>query len=166
MLHVPQTGKLLHFRGKYSPNNSNLKIDTGALLSITEPQHGHVVWNFWHSLYRGQRESRTVSCYSFTEQMLCRKRANGEIFSLHLSDGSIVIKPAHLFNLSAAGGILEIAYYLTAPHVLLRCIRHVCGLCVCKKKKKMKSRDGRSIHHFSVIPEKKSTGPNDSIVKQ
>lgn len=104
MLHVPQTEKLLNFRGKYSPNNSDLKIDTDALLSITEPQHGHVVWNFWHSLYRGQREIRTVSCYSFAEQMFWRKLANGEIFSLHLSDGSIVIEPAHLFNLNAVGG--------------------------------------------------------------
>lgn len=45
--------------------------------------------------------------------MSWRKLANGEIFSLHLSDGSIVIKPAHLFNLNAegerAGGLLEIA---------------------------------------------------------
>lgn len=34
------------------------------------------------------------------------------------------------------------------------------------KKKEKKSRDGWSIHHFFVIPEEKSTGPNDSIVKQ
>lgn len=107
MLHVPQTEKLLNFRGKHSPNNSDLKIDTDALLSITEPQHGHVVCNFWHSLCRGQREICTVSCYSFTEQMFWRKLANGEIFSFHLSDGSIVIKPAHLFNLNAAGGDLR-----------------------------------------------------------
>lgn len=95
--------KLLNFRGKHSPNNSDLKIDTDVLLSITEPQHGHVVCNFWHSLSRGQREICTVSCYSFTEQMFWRKLANGEIFSFHLSDGSIVIKPAHLSNLNAAG---------------------------------------------------------------
>lgn len=36
--------------------------------------------------------------------MFWRKLANGEIFSLRLSDGSIVIKPAHLFNSNAAGG--------------------------------------------------------------
>lgn len=36
--------------------------------------------------------------------MSWRKLANGEIFSLHLSDGSIVIKPAHLFSLNAEGG--------------------------------------------------------------
>lgn len=69
--------------------------------------------------------------------MFWRKLANGEILSLRLSDGSIVIKPAHLFNSNAAGGILEIAYYrLTAPHVLLRCIRHVCAGCVCKKRRR------------------------------
>lgn len=39
--------------------------------------------------------------------MFWRKLANGEIFSFHLSDGSIVIKPAHLFNLNAAGGDLR-----------------------------------------------------------
>lgn len=59
-----QTDKNFRISGrKYGPNISDLKIDTDALLSITEPQHGHVVWNFWHSLYRGQREIRTVSCY-------------------------------------------------------------------------------------------------------
>lgn len=36
--------------------------------------------------------------------MSWRKLANGEIFSLHLSDGSIVIKPARLFSLKAEGG--------------------------------------------------------------
>lgn len=36
--------------------------------------------------------------------MSWRKLANGEIFSLHLSDGSMVIKPAHLFSLNAEGG--------------------------------------------------------------
>lgn len=89
--------KTSEFQGKIQSQQLTLR-------SITEPQHSHVVWNFWHSLYRGQLEIRTVSCYSFTEQMFWRKLANGEIFSLHLSDGSIVIKPAHLFNLNVAGG--------------------------------------------------------------
>lgn len=88
----------------FSPNNLDLKIDIDVLLSITEPQHGHVVWNFWHSLYRGQREICTVSCSSFTKQMFWRKPANAETFSLHLSDGSLLRKAAHLLSLNAVGG--------------------------------------------------------------
>lgn len=150
MLHVPQTEKLLNFRGKHSPNNSDLKIDTDALLSITEPQHGHVVCNFWHSLCRGQREICTVSCYSFTEQMFWRKLANGEIFSFHLSDGSIVIKPAHLFNLNAAGGDLRSRVLSFNAATRVAEMHQACMWCMCMQKKKEKKRKAGTAGPFII----------------
>lgn len=55
------------------------------------------------------------------------------------------------------------SYKLTG-HVLFKCIERVC-VCMLKKKKNIKQ-DTSFIHHLFVILEERSTGPNDSIVKQ